>query len=72
MDLAAFLDIPAVINLLDDHVYIVNSEDLAIASFHFRRNSDVMVSPKVFCEILMDIKAGMSALEACNKQGYTY
>ena len=73
LDLAAFLDIPVDVDLEDDHVFIVDSEkDLTIYSFHHRRDSDVMVSPKVFCEILMDIKGGMTVLEAFNKQSYTF
>lgn len=73
-DLACFLDIP--FDIHDDpadHIYIVNlGTDLCIESFDFRRDSDVLVSSKVFCEILMDIKSGMSGIEAYNKQGYTF
>ena len=70
---AEFLDIPADINMQHDHIYIVDSEkDLAISSFQLRRDSDVCIATKVFCEILMDIKGGMSVLEAFNKQGYTF
>ena len=73
LDLATFLDIPVDVELKHDHVFILDSEkDLAISSFYTRRDSDVMVSPEVFCEVLMDIKGGMSVLEAFNKQGYTY
>lgn len=73
-DLACFLDIPFNIDDdLVDHFYIQDLEtDLCIASFDFRRDSDVLVSSKVFCEILMDIKSDMSGIEAYNKQGYTF
>ena len=73
LDLATFLDIPVDVELEHDHIFIVDSQkDLTISSFHLRRDSDVMVSSEVFCEILMDIKGGMSVLEAFNKQGYTF
>lgn len=72
-DFAAFLDIPYNIHSEDDHIYIKKDYLLVeLASFHFRRDSDVMVSPQVFCEILMDIKSGLTLLEAFNKQGYTF
>lgn len=72
-DLAAILDIPTNINHDDDHVYIREPfKDLSLESYHIRRGSDVMVSSKVFCEILMLIKAGISVREAYNKQGYTF
>ena len=69
-NLACLLDIPTDIKHDDDHIYI--TLELNVESFPIRRTSDVMVSPKVFCEILMDIKGGMSVLEAFNKQGYTF
>ena len=74
VDFAAFLDIPYSIQSEDDHIYIIKENTLPIelTSFHFRRNSDVEVSPEVFCEILMDIKGGLTVLEAYNKQGYTF
>lgn len=73
LDLAAILDIPVDVNLEDDHVFIADSEkDLAIISFIIRRDSDVCIATKDFCELLMDIKGGMTALEAFNKQGYTF
>lgn len=73
LDLAAILDIPVDVDLEDDHVFIADSEkDLAIASFFVRRDSDVCIATKDFCELLMDIKGGMSVLEAYNKQGYTF
>ena len=69
-NLACLLDIPTDIKHDDDHIYI--TLELNVESFPIRRTSDVMVSPKVFCEILMDIKGGISVLEAFNKQGYTF
>ena len=72
-DFAAFLDIHYDIQSEDDHIYIKEASlPVELTSFHIRRNSDVMVSPKVFCEILMDIKGGLTVLEAYNKQGYTF
>ena len=72
-DLAAFLDIPTNIDREDDHIYIRDFNSVvSLDTFHNRRASDVMVSPKVFCEVLMDIKSGMSVREAYNKQGYTF
>ena len=72
-DLACFLDIPFNIDDTSDHLFIKEPDTgLCIESFHFRRDSDVEVSSKVFCEILMDIKAGMSGRKAFNKQGYNY
>lgn len=73
IDLALFLEIPHEIANEDDHIYIV--EDflpLVIQSFHVRRDNDLMVSSKVFCEILMDIQGGLTVLEAYEKQGYTF
>lgn len=70
---AAFLSIPADINRQDDHIFIsANEEELSLASFDYRRDSDVLIPTEVFCELLMDIKAGMAILEAYNKQGYTF
>lgn len=72
-DLACLLDIPTNINHEHDHIYIKEPfKDLRLESYRNRRVSDVMVSSKVFCEVLMDIKAGISAREAYNKQGYTF
>ena len=72
-DLAAFLDVPTNIDRADDHIYInVFNSTVSLNTFNNRRASDVMVSPKVFCEVLMDIKSGMSVREAYNKQGYTF
>ncbi|MEG0486300.1 MAG: hypothetical protein RR575_00045 [Acinetobacter sp.] len=70
---AAFLDIPTNIDREDDHIYIKDfNSAVSLNTFDNRRNSDVMVSPEVFCEILIDIKSGMSIREAYNKQGYTF
>ena len=73
VNFAAFLDISYDIQSEDDHIYIKEASlPLQLTSFHIRRNSDVEVSTKVFCEILMDIKGGLTVLEAYNKQGYTF
>ena len=70
---AAFLDIPADIDMQDDHIFISgNEEEFSLASFYFRGDSDVLIPTEVFCEVLMDIKAGMSILEVYNKHGYTF
>ena len=72
-DFASILEIPYNIQSEDDHIYIREaSPPLALNSFYLRRDSDVMVSTKVFCEILMDIKGGLTVLEAYEKQGYTF
>jgi len=72
-DLASFLEIPYNIQSEDDHIYIREaSPPLALNTFYIRRKNDVMVSTKVFCEILMDIKGGLTVLEAYEKQGYTF
>ena len=73
LNLASFLEIPADISLEDDHVYIMDKVGaLSLGSFFFRRDSDVEIPTELFCEILMDIKAGMTVLEAYNKHGYTF
>lgn len=73
VNLAEILEITADINMSDDHVFISESTgDLYIGSFFMRRDTDLFVPNEVFCEILMDIKAGMTVLEAFNKQGYTF
>ena len=72
-DFASFLEIPYNIQSTDDHIYIkFDCLPLELSSFHLRRNSDVEVSTKAFCEILMDIKGGLTVLEAYEKQGYTF
>ena len=72
-DFASFLEIPYSVRSGDDHIYIKAAcLPVEITSFHFRRDSDVMISSKVFCEILMDIVGCLTILEAYNKQGYTF
>ena len=71
--LASFLEIPADIDLGDDHIFIVNKVGaLSIGSFIMRRDTDVLISNKTYSEILIDITSGMTVLEAYNKQGYTF
>ena len=73
LDLALFLEIPADIDLEDDHIYIVAKVgELSLGSFFVRRDTDVLIPNETFSEILLDIKAGMTVLEAFNKQGYTF
>ena len=73
LNLASFLEIPADINLEDDHIFIIYKVGaLSLGSFFVRRESDVVISNKAFSEILLDIKSGMTVLEAYNKQGYTF
>ena len=70
---AEFLDITTNIIMNDDHVFIIDSARyLSLGSFHLRRTTDVFVPNEVFCEVLMDIKSGMSVLGAYNKHGYTF
>ena len=73
LNLASFLEIPADIDLEDDHIFIVDKVGtLSLGSFHVRRESDVLISNKTYSELLMDITSGMTALEAYNKHGYTF
>ena len=73
LNLALFLEIPADIDLEDDHIYIVDKVGaLSLGSFHTRRESDVLISNKAFSDLLIDITSGMTILEAYNKHGYTY
>ena len=73
LSLALFLEIPADIDLEDDHIYIVDKVGaLSLGSFHTRRESDVVISNKAFSDLLIDITSGMTILEAYNKHGYTY
>ena len=73
LNLASFLEIPADIDLEDDHIYIADKVGaLSIGSFHARRESDVLISNKAYSEILIDITSGMTILEAYNKHGYTF
>lgn len=70
---AEFLDIPIELHDPTDHIYITEPYgECCLESYEFRRASDVMVSSEVFCEVLMDIKSGMSVIDAYNKQGYTF
>lgn len=73
LTLALFLEIPADINLEDDHVFIIDKVGaLSLGSFFVRRDTDVLISNKAYSEILIDITSGMTVLEAYNKQGYTF
>ena len=73
LNLASFLDIPADIDLEDDHVFIEDKVGaLSLDSFPVRRESDVLISNKTYSELLMDITSGMTVLEAYNKHGYTF
>lgn len=73
LNLASFLEIPADINLEDDHIFIIDKVGaLSLGSFFVRRGSDVLISNKTYSEILIDITSGMTVLEAYNKQGYTF
>ena len=71
--LAIFLGIPVEVEEDDDHIFISqDSSKLELCSFFQRRDSDVIIPTEIFCEILMDVKAGNTLLEAFNKQGYTF
>ena len=73
LTLASFLEIPAAIDLEDDHIYIANKVGaLSLGSYHARRESDIVISNKAFSDLLIDIASGMTILEAYNKQGYTF
>ena len=73
LNLASFLEIPADIDLEDDHIYILDKVgELSLGSFHARRESDVLISNKTYSDLLIDITSGMTVLEAYNKQGYTF
>lgn len=73
LNLTLLLGIPTEINLLDDHVYILKDiGELLLCSSSLRRDDDEYVRTEVFCEMLVDIKGGMTVLEAFNKQGYTF
>ena len=72
-DLAYFLGIAVNIHDPADHLFISELYvALKLESYEIRRNSDVAVNSKIFCEILMDITSGMSVIDAYNKQGYTF
>ena len=71
--LANFLGIPTHISMEDDHVFILgNGGELSIYSFLTRRITDVVIPTELFCEILMDIKSGMTVIDAYNRRGYTF
>ena len=73
LTLASFLEIPADIDLEDDHIFINDKGGaLSLGSFHVRRESDVLISNKTYSELLVDITSGMTVLEAYNKHGYTF
>ena len=73
LNLALFLEIPADIDLEDDHIYIVNKVgELSLDSFNMRSESDVLIPNKTFSDLLLDIRSGMTILEAYNKHGYTF
>ena len=73
LNLASVLEIPADIDLEDDHMFIVDRVGaLSLGSFIVRRDTDVESSNKIYSEILIDITSGMTVLEAYNKQGYTF
>ena len=73
LNLALFLEIPADIDLEDDHIYIVTKVGaLSLGSFHKRRESDVVISNKAFSDLLIDITSGMEVKTAFEKQGYTF
>ena len=70
---AEFLDIPTDIDIPDDHIFISgNAADFSLCSYHFRQDSDVLIPTEVFCELLMDIKAGMTIIDTYNRLGYTF
>ena len=73
INLAAFLEIPADIDLEDDHIFIVDKVGaLSLGSFNARRESDILISNETYSDLLIDITSGMTVLEAYNKHGYTF
>ena len=73
LTLASFLEIPADIDLEDDHIFIEGKAGvLSLGSFRVRRDSDVLISNETYSELLLDITSGMTVLEAYNKHGYTF
>ena len=73
INLAAFLEIPADIDLEDDHIYILDKVGaLSLGSFHARRESDILIPNEIYSDLLIDITSGMTILEAYNKHGYTF
>ena len=81
-------DDPVIINLCEqlgietswiilehDHMYIAqaqNLEYLFVTTSTRRTPQDVYTTPDVFLNILLDIKSGMPAKLAYEKQGYTF
>ena len=73
LDLAVFLEIPLEIDNNDDHIFIqYRDRPLSLGSFFVRRDTDVLLTTEDYCNILMDIKGGLSVIEAYQKQGYTF
>ena len=73
INLASFLEIPADIDLEDDHIFIGDKVGaLSLGSFPTRRDNDILISNKTYSELLIDITSGMTVLEAYNKHGYTF
>ena len=74
LTLASFLEIPADdVDLEDDHIFIIDKVGaISLGSFHARRESDVLISNKIYSDLLIDITSGMTILEAYNKHGYTF
>ena len=73
LNLASFLEIPADIDLEDDHIFIIDKVGpLSISSFIVRRDTDVVISNKAFSDLLIDITSGMTVKTAFKKQGYTF
>ena len=73
LNLASFLEIPADIDLEDDHIFIVDKVGaLSLGSYPLRRDTDLVISNKAFSDLLIDITSGMTILEAYNKHGYTF
>ena len=73
LNLASFLEIPADIDLEDDHIFIIdNVGALSLGSFRMRRDSDVLIPNEIYSDLLIDIASGMTVLEAYNKHGYTF
>ena len=73
LDLANILEIPADIDLEDDHIYIADKIGaLSLGSFYVRRESDILIPNETFSDLLLDIRSGMTVLEAYNKHGYTF
>lgn len=73
VDLANFLEIPVNVEKSDDHIFIeFYNKPLSLNTFYTRRDTDLLISAKEFCNILMDVKGGLTVLEAYQKQGYTF